>query len=197
MPSKRFQRPAATWIAAFFLLLSLPAHAAAVGDTENAAPSSEAGQALPLQQAITRLCEQLNARIVVMGTLGPERVVLNLASRSALENLKSILKNYSYAVVYNDSSPACDSIDMPERTEGEGRRTVSMGSHLDETSSPERVGHKERLAARIERLEAQIESGEADKFLSRWRKHKDPKYIFNHRSELERLRNRLAKLDSR
>ena len=58
-------------------------------------------RSMSIGQALDVLSQELHAHIVIMGKLGNERIFLDLEKRSAMDNLKSILKGYSYALIFN------------------------------------------------------------------------------------------------
>jgi hypothetical protein len=146
---------------------------------------------MPIGQAVDQLSDRLHARVVILGELPLRQVRLDLSLRSALDNLKSILKGCSYAIIYNDPSHSHSSLLHTPRID------TSMPSHaaVIEPDQSDPAVPRKRLTARIEQLEKQIESGEADRFFDHWSKHKDPKYIYNHRADLDRLKKRLSHID--
>ena len=183
---------------AWFLLVLLAMMFVAVSvqaGTQAAWTTDQARISLSIDQALERLCQEINASVLVVGTLPAQQVTLDLANRSAEENLRSILKGYSYVVIYNDPQRSYDSL-----VEGPSGDAVPPDSHSGPlvpapSDMAEPVTARERLVARIEQLEAQIESGEADRFYDHWSQHRDSKYIYSHDRELERLHDNLAALD--
>ena len=194
----------ASWLCLlpFCLLFLFSMNAVGAFDTElqafDGTPEALEGaipeEAFPIEEAIDQLSEDLNAHIIILGSLRVHDVTL-AQDRSALDNLKSILKNYSYAIIFNDPSHSYDCIGDVPLTSGEMTMKETMLASHNENEETTPDDQRDRLTSRIEQLEEQIESGEADKFLERWGKVKDPKYIFNHRKELEQLRKRMAVLD--
>jgi hypothetical protein len=53
---------------------------------------------------------------------------------------------------------------------------------------------KNALLFRIAKIQKEIDSGEADRFYNQWSQIKDPKFVYNHYDELERLQARLEAL---
>jgi hypothetical protein len=172
-------------------LLAAPVRAAA----QVAAPAGQTTITVSIAEALELLCREMNAHVLVVGTLPAQPVTLDLARRSAEENLRSILKGHSYAVVYNDPRGAYAA--FAESASGgavpPGFDANPQMPPADEMAEP--VTARKRLVARIEQLEAQIQSGEADRFHAHWSQHRDPKYIYSHDAELERLQRELAALD--
>jgi len=185
---------AGAWLLLVLLVVVLPA-APVRAAAQGAAPAGQARITLSVNQALERLCREMNARVLVLGTLPAKPVTLDLAQRSAEENLRSILKGYSYAVVYNDPRGAYAS--FAEDASGDA---APPGFHPGPQVTPVAgmaapLSARERLEARIETLEEQIQSGEADRFRDHWSKHRDPKYIYDHHAELQRLQRDLAALE--
>jgi hypothetical protein len=229
---------------------------------------------MPIGRAVDLLADQLNAHITILAELGAARVVVDLANRSPMDNLKSVLKGYSYAVIFNDPSHSYSSFEKPHpgaavtpsvasgrslptsemkpvaagndrpasrmkqaRAQGGRRGTgrihgrdatsarpqqphhLSGGSVLSQESgtvgasaatdaadgqegaiveNPDRsvaAGEQERLQYQIARIQEEIDSGAADAFYDRWSQIKDPRYIYSHYDELQRLQERLESLD--
>ena len=152
---------------------------------------------MPLEEAIDWLSQELNARVVVFGAMDDQKVTTILSNRSPLDQLKSILKGHDYAIIYNDPSPSYDCFDsLPVVADAQPylEEIDSAGIGVND-AEPGNDGEHQRLAHKIEQLEQEIESGEADAFFERWSKIKGSKYIFDHRRELDRLRKKLALLD--
>ncbi|MCM2286016.1 MAG: hypothetical protein NDI81_14615 [Desulfobacula sp.] len=69
---------------------------------------------------------------------------------------------------------------------------------VQETAASQQNGldTKSSLEYKIQKLEQEIESGQADQFYNSWATKKDPRYIYNHRDELARYQKELEKLNS-
>jgi hypothetical protein len=86
-------------------------------------------------------------------------------------------------------------IGQPSESAGSGgpsREADRSSASADESPAADQ---RSRLKNRIARIEEQISSGEAARFYDPWSQIKDPKYIYNHLDELERLQNQLATPD--
>jgi hypothetical protein len=146
-------------------------------------------------QALEQLAGKLGAHIIIVEKLNERRVAIDLANRSAMEHLKSILRNCSYAVVFNAPPQVTCMIDQPSESAGSGgpsREGDRSSASADESPAADQ---RSQLENRIARIEEQISSGEAARFYDHWSQIKDPKYIYNHLDELERMKEKLATLD--
>jgi hypothetical protein len=182
--------PKPNYWALLLLLLLVPicVGASVENKDRSASISMDPEDPIPIGQAIDRLAVELNAHIVLFSVLEDKRVILNLGTRSPVDTLKSILKGYSYAVIFNDPSHAYS--DMSNELSAAVPPTTSEGPGLSMADLAQ-----ERLTKRIRQLEGQIDSGEADRFFERWSQYKDPKYIYNHRADLKRLRKKRTGLE--
>lgn len=178
-------------------LMSRAIGASAVGGGAPVQAPFEPSRPIPIGQAVDRLAKALNAQIVIMDKLGEEQVVLNPANRSATENLKSILKGYSYAIIFGEPLHAYRSLEHAPSAAGVPLSTGAENTPQEAADRPPIVYERDRLVSRIDRLQEQIHSGAADRFYERWSRFKDPKFIYNHRKDLERLRKKLSTFDSR
>lgn len=184
-----------TYLLSFLFLASvagLPSAAQAL----TAMRQEEKGRTLPIQKAVQKLSQDLKARIIIFGNLEDAQVVLPAAHHEALDQLKSILKGYSFAIVYNDPTHAYDCYGSPASGSAAALSIQTQSSVSDRTiESIVDELQPERLIKRIEQVEAQIENGEADAFFERWSEVKDPRYIYNHRAQLEQLRRKMAQVE--
>lgn len=153
---------------------------------------------IAFEEAIERLSVALKARIVVFCASEPRQVILDSDHRSGIDQLKSILKGCSYAIIYNDPSPSYDRFDRSPLAAG--GYSSNLNRHAGTASSDDAESNlfkvqRNRLTARIEKLKEEIASGNADRFFEHWTKIRDPKYIYNHHAELERLQEKLVEMD--
>ena len=241
------------------------------------------GMYMSTHEALDRIAHELKAHIVIVGNLRADNVYLDFSERPALEYLKSILKEYSYCIIYNApeycfslfqketrggwrhlaaarsgtattavarqaDNPRASSLKHSATAIGSGRQAIgnfrsgdsqgedgkqvasvaSYGSKANEssvsTAYPRRtieadhdnekamqavdndtvyngapnssgsVSERDILEYRIQMIQKDIDSGYADRFFEKWSQYKDPKYIYDHYKELERLEARLSAL---
>lgn len=179
------------------LIMSRSASASALGEDFVKLAWLASDRSMTIDQALEHLSKSLNAQIIILEKLEQKQVVLNMAKRSPMDSLKSILKGYSYALVYGEPVKSCRIIDYASSPPDSSHILDTGITPTDKaTETAAVVREQDRLAVRIERLEAQIESGEADRFFERWRRVKDPKYIYNHRQDVKRFHKRMTALNS-
>ena len=153
---------------------------------------------IPFEKAIARISVALKARIIVFCAPERQQVIFDTGHRSSMDQLKSILKGCSYAIIYNDPSPSYDRFGSSPISDGEHLSNLNTHEDTatgDDTESNLLKAQKIRLVARIEKLKEGIASGNADRFFEHWTKIRDPKYIYNHHAELERLQEELVAMD--
>jgi hypothetical protein len=96
------------------------------------------------------------------------------------------------------SSPASRAEAGNTDPDGEAGEDASQLAPVQETVSSQQnsIDAKSSLEYKIQKLEQEIESGQADQFYNSWATKKDPRYIYNHRDELARYQKELEKLNS-
>jgi hypothetical protein len=109
---------------------------------------NQAGRPIPVGQALEILAQELKAHVIVMGlkptlNLVTDQIVLDLDNRSAMDNLKSILKGYSYAILFNIPPYSYSAI---VETASDGYRLVSNPAPIWLTTGEEQ-SHSDHLGS--------------------------------------------------
>jgi hypothetical protein len=152
-----------------------------------------------LDRLLGHLAEILHADIHVVENIDTVRVKADFRNKSPLEILSSLLRGYSYAVVYhqNDQNLATSGLlgfNAAADATRSGGETETFEENKEAADTPE-PDAGQALQARIHELEAQIESGYADRWYEHWSNIKDEKYLRHPREELEDLQGRVEELE--
>jgi hypothetical protein len=283
-----------------FLLMTTSVGASVDYSNQSKNPQNVAGRKMTPAQALKVLSQELKAHIFIMGNLENKGVVLDLENRSAMENLKALLRGYSYATVFNippysysliietasggfnilsnapdwsasavlaeresdlipearkaNESTAITAISgsatsnyhsyktrrikfsPPQKTPAHEKAELFSSSvkqqrmpvAIDRNSQPsthsnepdvsgsiaggadsirQRIenaiaqqqsssdGMRAALLAQINAIQAQIDSGEADRLYDNWSQSRDPRFIYNHYEKLDYYQKKLDELD--
>ncbi len=146
-----------------------------------------------------------NIEIYILSRLKDHALSVDFKQVPVMEALSRLLRGYSFALVYAEGSDITGQIHFFENTESHGvTRVQSPGDEPDFSNLPAlpagnygAMDPKERkLVSKIEKLEADIESGKAEQDYNFWARHKDPKYIYNPWKDLERSKAKLEALQN-
>lgn len=154
-----------------------------------------------LGEFLTRLTEIANLQLIIVEPIDPADHIRAQFDRKTLDEvLKTVLKEYSYALVtlgsdenraelisYNSHGNAVDG-----NSPNWNRTTGHQAEYPYGMAAP--TGDRGVLTDKIEALKQRIESGASDDEYEKWAQYRDPKFIVHDRDILSQYRRRLSQL---
>jgi len=170
-------------------------------------------QQVSVKAFLEELAQKAHIEIFLTDTLEDASKEISFDNTPLHQVLDDLLRETNFAVIYGAAPKKegvayiiDDSPNDPRKVDSGPERPLPddplarLASRHFNKKSPNQLTAKERRIVRIEgqieRLEKDIESGEADKRYQYWIKRKDPKFVTDPHKQLENYRNRLAKLTS-
>jgi hypothetical protein len=163
------------------------------------------GHKVPMEDVLGRIAKEMQSDIYVI-TLGKSPTLINLTvlDESAADVLRNVLRDYSYAVIYNVGREGCVYFledvkgDFPvnDYRQEEDDASLSYNNEIaqDETTKKEKA--IQRTQHFIENLKQRIESGQSDELYDRLvsESEDDSETIIHDREKLEQLEKDLLEL---
>jgi hypothetical protein len=186
---------------ALFLLGLWGAHDQAQGasrvetlEYENGLMSLSADQA-PIMPVLDRITEAADIDVFVFDDVSRARVTADFEDRPLGDALHSVLKGYSYAVVYYSESGAHGGRTMLQFARARSERSPRRGRGGGSGLRPKPLeAYAARTDTHIEMLERRIAEGISDREYDRWVKIRGPEYAVHDRERLKWAKQRLSGL---
>jgi hypothetical protein len=163
------------------------------------------GHKVPMEDVLGRIAKEMQSDIYVI-TLGKSPTLINLTvlDESAADVLRNVLRDYSYAVIYNVGREGCvyfledvkGNFPVNDYRQEEDDASLTHNNEIaqDETTKKEKA--IQRTQHFIENLKQRIESGQSDELYDRLvsESEDDSETIIHDREKLEQLEKDLLEL---
>ncbi|MFH2092685.1 MAG: hypothetical protein ABIJ31_10010 [Pseudomonadota bacterium] len=165
-----------------------------------------------LLAVLKKLASVAKIEIYITGKFSDSSKQIGFDRTPIHDALCTLLKGYSFAVIYSDDSdtqghiylygvngthvPAENSISLKQGESGQISGSPVNGTALLQDYDPSQDNVSQNMTPlehKIQKLEKEIESGRADAWYESWAKIRDPKYVANPRDKLVRYQKELQK----
>lgn len=150
---------------------------------------------------LDELAEMLSITVYLYDNSGSEYVMVSMEDRDPVDALKSILRNRNYCIIFNEE-PGRGGVERLYGLTGKSSSRSSEDNYWvaeDDSTDTNDAYDKQQskiasLKGKIESIQQQIESGEADRWYEKWSGIKGEKYVTHPAEKLTRLEEQLEEL---
>lgn len=154
---------------------------------------------IDLLELLRKVSEVTRTEIFLFDEVTSKKIDVNFSQQTLEEVLKSLLKGYSYAIVYavRSDSYGLYSMLIPRRQRSnpltyDSRKTIGINDHTypsDYSFERERM-----LVSKIQSLQERIDSGESDREFKKWAAIRGAQFVVNDRDRLAHYEKQLDEL---
>jgi hypothetical protein len=200
----KFFLPASIIFFTFGISISMASVKSSIIEYENGMVSCRSNK-ISVVSFLEELAGVSNIKIYILSPLKDYALPVDFQQVPVMEVISSLLRGYSFALVYTKESDISEKIYFFDKTSSGDVTNVQLSRDEPDSSKLSALpasnygtmNPKERkLISRIAKIEADIASGKAEKDYNFWTQHKGPKYVYNPWDDLERSKEKLEELQN-